>query len=492
MGYHPFVDDAAIYVAGVEKIVSPELFQQHAEYILPHLQHSMFSLGLGWLLRLTHASLLPSLFAAYVFSLWLTILACWRLSCLLFTRPRARWGATTLLAATMTLPVAGSAIFFMDPYLTARSYSTPVVLFALVYALERKPLRTTLCLLLAVLLHPLMGAYAVVYVAALWLIREQHWRVLIGLTLLAFAGTFLAGHLAVLQQASAGYRAAALSRSYFFLDRWEWYEVFGLFPPLVAAWLYCARRDFQLQCNCSNVSATSIYIGTSALLFSVFFVHTTGPLLLASMQPLRAFHLIYIIFFLLLGSVLGEFILPRRTVAWVLCFGAIGAIMLTVQLRTYPDLAHIEWPWSTPQNPWEQAFLWIRSNTPDNSFFALDPRYQSLPSESTLGFSAVAERSALPDWSKDGGVAAIYPQIAPEWFAEAQAENNWDQWSDEQRLQHLAPYHVDWVVLSTARPTQLPCPYQNALVRVCQLSTETAHLKKPPAAPVQLPPTQLP
>ncbi|HUZ05379.1 MAG TPA: hypothetical protein VMU62_08470, partial [Acidobacteriaceae bacterium] len=34
MGYHPFVDDAAIYVAGVEKIVSPALFQQHAEYIL--------------------------------------------------------------------------------------------------------------------------------------------------------------------------------------------------------------------------------------------------------------------------------------------------------------------------------------------------------------------------------------------------------------------------------------------------------------------------
>ncbi|HEX4022588.1 MAG TPA: hypothetical protein VHX63_15690 [Acidobacteriaceae bacterium] len=480
LGYHPFVDDAAIYVAGVEKIVSPSLFQQHSEYILPHLQHSLFSVGLGWIVRLTHAPLLPALFATYIFSLWLTLLACWRLSCQLFARSEARWGATTLLAVTMTLPVAGSALFFMDPYLTARSFSTPVILFALVFALQRRPLPTVLCLLLAVLLHPLMGAYAVAYVAVFWLIRDQRWRWLTGLTLLIFAGAFFVMHLAVLQHASAGYRAAALSRSYFFLNHWAWYEVFGLFPPLAAAWIFCARRNFSLNCNCSNVSATSVYVGAGAVVFSALFVHTSGPFQLASLQPLRAFHLIYLIFFLVLGSVLGQFLLRRHTVAWILCFGTVAAIMLTVQIRTYPDLAHVEWPWSTPQNPWEQAFLWIRGNTPDNSFFALDPRYQSLPHESTLGFRAAAERSALPDWSKDGGVAAIDPKIAPEWFAEATLEDHWSRWSDQERAQRLAPYHVDWVVLSTSRPTNLPCPYQNALVRVCQLSTETAQLKKTP------------
>ncbi|HUZ04060.1 MAG TPA: hypothetical protein VMU62_01790 [Acidobacteriaceae bacterium] len=158
-----------------------------------------------------------------------------------------------------------------------------------------------------------------------------------------------------------------------------------------------------------------------------------------------------------------------------------------MQERTYPALAHLEWPWTAPQNPWEQAFLWIRNNTPDNSLFALDPNYQSLPGESTVGFRAAAERSALPDWSKDGGIAAIYPQIAPEWFAEAQMESNWRHWSDQERRQHLAPYHVGWVVLSASLPTQLDCPYQNALVRVCQLPTDTIGAPEEVIARSQLP-----
>ncbi len=476
LGYHPFVDDAAIYVAGVEKIVSPALFQQHAEYILPHLQHSLFSVGMGWLIRLTHAPLLPAMFATYVFSLWLTVLACWRVSCQLFLRNESRWGATACLAATMTVPVAGSALTFVDPYLTARSFSTPIILFALVFALERKSVRTVLSLLLAVLLHPLMGGYAVVYVAVLWLIRDGRWKLLGGLTLAVFAGTLLATHAPALLHVSAGYRAATLSRSYFFLNRWKWYEIFGLFPPLVAAWIGCTVHPFTLHRKCSVVCATSLYVGISALLFSILFVHVSGPLMLASLQPLRIFHLIYLIFFLTLGSLLGRYILQRRVWAWALWFGAIGLTMLTVQLGTYPDLAHIEWPGVAPHNPWEQAFLWIRANTPDNALFALDPRYQALPEESTLGFRAMTERSALPDWSKDGGVAAIYPKIAPEWFADATVENPWNQWSDAQRLQALAPYHVNWVVLSAATPTALACPYQNAQVRVCQLPTETTSL----------------
>ena len=47
-GYHPYVDDAAIYVAGIEKVIHPSLFPLHAEYVLPHLKHSLFSFTLGW------------------------------------------------------------------------------------------------------------------------------------------------------------------------------------------------------------------------------------------------------------------------------------------------------------------------------------------------------------------------------------------------------------------------------------------------------------
>lgn len=478
LGYHPFVDDAAIYIAGVEKIVTPALFPQHSEYILPHLQHSLFSVGMGWLIRLTHAPLLPTLFATHILSLWLTLLACWQLSCRFFQRPESsqpsRWAATTLLAAAMTVPVAGTALTFMDPYLTARSFSTPVILFALVFAIDRKALLTGLCLLLATLLHPLMGAYAVAYIAAFWLLRARRGKVLFLLTAAIFAAAFVATHLSALQHVSQGYRVAVLSRSYFFLQHWEWYEIFGLFPPLVAAGFYCARHKFNLQNTNCAISAASLSTGVAALLFSILFVHPTGILFFASMQPLRAFHLLYLIFFLFLGGVLGRYLLQRRIAAWLLGFGALSALMLAVQLLTYPALSHVEWPWATAKNPWAQAFLWIRTQTPQNALFALDPRYQYLPEESTLGFRAMAERSALPDWSKDGGVAAIYPKIAPEWLTDAKAEDPWTQWSDAQRQQALAPYHVSWVVLSASQPTNLPCPYQNSLVQVCQLAPEPA------------------
>ncbi|MGA7708514.1 MAG: hypothetical protein WCD77_12055, partial [Acidobacteriaceae bacterium] len=119
-GYHPFVDDAAIYIAGIEKVIHPSLFPVHAEYVLPHLKHSLFSLALGWLVRGLHIPLRYALFTSYVASLWMMVFACWRLSQLLFSSSRGRAGAMLLMTATLTLPVAGSAIFILDPYLTAR------------------------------------------------------------------------------------------------------------------------------------------------------------------------------------------------------------------------------------------------------------------------------------------------------------------------------------------------------------------------------------
>ena len=473
LGYHPFTDDAAIYVAGVEKTVHPALFTQHTEYILPHLQHSLFSFATGWLIRLAHLPLLPSLFAAYVLSLWLTTLGSWRLSCRLFARTESRWAATTLLAVTLALPVAGTALTFVDPYLTARSFSTPVILFAIVAALDRKPLRTLLLILFAILLHPLMGVYGAVYLAVLWLVRDRQWKLLAAITMIIFAATLAATHTSLLRYSSPGYAAATLSRSYFFLSRWKWYEIFGLFPSLAAAWVGCLRCRPALLQNCGDVCAASLYTGLCAVLFSIAFVHPSGPLLLASLQPLRVFHLLYWLFFLMLGGMLAK-LLQHRAWAWILCFGTIAALMFTVQMSTYPSLAHLELPWVAPQNPWEQAFAWIRTNTPSGALFALDPHYQSLPQEDTVGFRAAAERSALPDWSKDGGIAAIYPQIADRWLIDARAQTGWQTWDDAQRMKILAPYHVDWVVLSATQPTSLSCPYQNSLVRVCQLGSSAS------------------
>lgn len=483
-GYHPYVDDAAIYLAGIEKVIHPSLFPVHAEYVLPHLKHSIFSLALGWLVRGLHIPLRYALFVSYVASLWMMIYACWRLSHQLFSAPRGRAGAMLLITATLTLPVAGSAIFILDPYLTARSFSTPLTLFAIAYALERRMLATTVCLAAAFILHPLMAAYAIGYVVALILVRAKRWRTLATAAAAVMLLGFVACHAGALLGASPAYRVATVSRDYFFLGKWEWFEIFGLFPPLVAAAIYLFRSNFRARSNYGLIAAVSLYVGALAILFAVCYTRTDNSFLLARLQVLRSFQIIYILFFLLLGSLLGQYVLGRRWWAWAGGFTAVAALMFAVQVSLYPALKHLEWPWARSHNPWAQAFLWIRSNTPPDAYFALDPYYQQQPQEDTLGFRAMTERSVMPDWSKDGGVAAIDPALAQQWWNQVTQTKDFSHWNDFRRIQTLAPYGVNWIVLPASMPSQFACPYQNAAVRVCHLPADIAFLTKPSSSAV--------
>ncbi len=56
------------------------------------------------------------------------------------------------------------------------------------------------------------------------------------------------------------------------------------------------------------------------------------------------------------------------------------------------------------------------ANTPKDAMFALDAQYITKPGEDAESFRAIAERSALPDFSKDGGVVTNKPELAVEWL----------------------------------------------------------------------------
>ncbi len=92
-------------------------------------------------------------------------------------------------------------------------------------------------------------------------------------------------------------------------------------------------------------------------------------------EPMRYLHLLYLLFFLIAGGLLGRYVLDRKIYRWLLFFIPLGAGMFYAQRQMFPATAHLELPGAAPQNPWLQAFAWIRQNTPVDSLFALDPHY---------------------------------------------------------------------------------------------------------------------
>jgi hypothetical protein len=469
-GYHPLADDGAVYATGIKKLANPTLYQSDAVFATSPTRFSIFAHVLAPLL---HWSSLPVLLlVCYVASIFLFLLGARQIATRIFPDCRSSWGAVLLAACCFTLPVAGTSLSIMDPYATARSFSTPLGLFALAAVLDESWGESILWLGLAALLHPLMAAYTAIAMLTLALTQRKKWRAL-GLVFaigwLLSAIIFLCTHPA---DPSLPYNRAALSRSYFFLTSWQWYEYPGLVIPLLL--LAFAGFRIRLPWAARSLAMTATLIGSCALLISLCFVHRSGSLLLARLQVLRAFHLVYIAGVLLAGGMLGRLTRQHMRTIPVLYLLVSGALFAGQRL-TYPESNHVEWPGLKPRNLWREAFLWIRDNTPRDAIFALDNEYIESPGEDAQGFRATAERSAVADWFKDGGIAGNFPEAAALWWQGSTATAQLNQASDEQRLARLRPLGVTWTVLPVEVETGFPCPFTNARVRVCRLSGALLH-----------------
>ncbi|NYF80838.1 hypothetical protein [Granulicella arctica] len=490
-GYHPYAEDGGLYAAGIEHLLDPALFPHSAAFVEAHLRFSVFAPVTAALVRILHLSLPAVLLLLHLSSIWSTLFALWLLAARCYATRTARAGAVTLMAAWLTVPVAGTSLILMDPYVTARSISLPCTLFALVAVIDLMRARTPahriraaiLCasmLLLAAITHPLMAAYAFGDVLTLAILLSaskstRSWAI----TCLCSSAVVLAAALSALAPPeTAAYLQVAITRYYWFLSRWQWYELIGLAAPLaIVATTILSRRPPTLRLddagrasNRKALAAMAVITGTTAILVALTFAHENAPThLIARLQPLRIFQIVYIVMILVLGATLGERLLRRHLWRWLTLFSIFGGVLFYVQRSTYPSSAHIEWPSATPSNRWEQAFLWISHNTPKDALFALDANYISLPGEDAQSFRAIAQRSALPDYSKDGGEASITPSLTAAWSIGQTAQTALSTENDAARLDALHPLHVNWIVLQTRATTSFNCPYQNPLVKVCRL-----------------------
>lgn len=494
-GYHPYAEDGGVYMPEIKRMVDPSLYPHGSAFVVGHLPYSLFAPMIAGLARLTHWSVETVLFIAYLASFWMTLFSASLLASRCNRSREARCGAVALLAAWITLPIAGTSLMLMDPYVTARSIATPFALLALVGALdfmltlplgdsgtERGVKGVILCcvsLAVAAAMHPLMGAYAVGSVLLLAILMWPSPAVRIwGMGAVTFATiATAAGIVLSAPSESAVYKQIVMTRYYWFVGQWRWYEVFGLIAPLLilgfAAWRHRNATNAAQLGLVRMALAAGLLAGVTAILFARSAMDTHA---VARLQPLRIFQLVYIVMILQLGAAMAERLLRHKKWRWAITYSLLGMVMIAAERTTFSASKHIEIPQEMrassatgTSNLWEEAFVWIRGNTPKDAKFALNAHYISKPGEDAQGFRAIAERSVLPDFSKDGGVVTNKPELAQLWLQGQETQSMLDIESDSQRAAALEPLGVTWVILPRGTATHFSCSYMNAAIKVCRL-----------------------
>ena len=459
-GYHPWAEDAAIYLPGVEKLLNQKLFPFNAQFFESHARLTLFPELIAASIRITQLRPTFAFFLWHLTSIFLLLYACWELAAKCFHKELSRYTCVLSVAALLTLPIAGTALYIMDQYLNPRNLAAFACVLAVAKMVDKKYIATSLLLILGLSMHPLMGAFASCFCFLLF--HVDKYKIELG---------FIAGllPLGLLDPPGYAYHRVAVAHSYFYPLRWHWYEWCGVIGPILfLAWFGHLARLRRMD-NLALVCRTLVIY---QILFTIIALIISGPQrleMLVRLQPMRSLFLLYILVILFSGGLLCELALKDHWWRWIVLFLPLCAMMFYAQRALFPNSMHIEWPGVKQRNLWGQAFEWIQRNTPPDAVFALDPEYMNISGEDEISFRALAQRSTLADEGKDRGAVSMFPALADEWLRQVRAQRGWQsfQLQDFRRLQ--AEYGVGWVVLQQPALRDLRCPYQNQAVAVCTI-----------------------
>jgi hypothetical protein len=283
-----------------------------------------------------------------------------------------------------------------------------------------------------------------------------------------FAGILPGGF--PLTPARGPYREALYARDFFFLSNWAWYHWLGMLAPLgLLAWFWRGKMRGTTP-EFKRLSFALIPFGLLSILVAAVFASSHMLDMYARLQPLRCFQLITLVFMVLLGGVVGEYAAKGRNWALPAIFVPLAGGMFLVARSTYPHSPHIELPWQkTSCNDWVNTLFWIRENTPEEAVFAVDSRYFLDKGADVHGFRAISERSDLADYFKDGGVVAMFPNLADEWKQMSNATYGLNHFRAQDFTRLAGEYPVTWTVIHGLAPAGMDCPYQQRGYSVCRI-----------------------
>jgi hypothetical protein len=467
MGYHPGIEDDGVYLTAVKSDLNPSLYPHDSQFFRLQLQATMFDEWVADFVKVTHIPVATTALLLQFVSILLMIYGCWSIARVLFDNVRAQWAGVALIAAMLTLPVSGTALYLADQHLHPRNFASALVLIAVSRILRDKLWQAVPLLLVSFVLHPIMAALGISFCFFLTIAMLEPVHAWLRSLRDALASAVPLGW--IFESPTPVWRRALETRNYCFLYRWPWYEWLGALGPLFLFWLLwriALRRNETLLARFAlAVFSYGIFQQAVAMLV----LGTPALVRLTPMQPMRFLHLIYVFMTLIAGCLLGKYLLKCSTVRWAIFLVSINIGMYIPQRALFAASAHLELPGMPPSNPWLQSFAWIRMNTPADAYFAMDPYYLSAPGEDYHSFRALAERSQLADMVKDTAVVMQVPELSQDWESHVNATAGWQQFKlrDFERLK--TDFGADWVIVSLSQQEGLICSWHNQQLAVCQI-----------------------
>jgi len=352
-GYHPWSEDAETYLPGIEKVLHPQLFPVGAEYFQLHAHMTFFPQLIAWSVRLTHLPLSVILLFWQFASFFLFLTACWQLMRKLFPDSHACWAGVVLITALFTLPVAGTALYLMDPFLNPRNIIAFAQVYAVLRVIERKYIQAALFLAFSISIHPFMSAFAcsfclLLFVFDRWPARwstQSRSRVedaiqvagLVSPVVPASGNPFAK----LLSKPTEAYDQVAASHRYQFLARWTWYEILGAIAPVFLLYWFSALahsrgwRSLQILCRALALYGAIYFL--AGLIISV----PRRLEVLSLLQPMRSLYLLYVLMMLVGGGLIGEYLLRNHAWRWIALFLPLSCGMAYAQRALYPQSQHI-------------------------------------------------------------------------------------------------------------------------------------------------------
>lgn len=468
-GYHLGVEDGEIYVPAARKLLDPTLYPFANEFFFSHARLSLFSPIVALTGRVLHLPADWAIFVWFLAAIFAMLASCWMLAKACFCSERARWSAMLVMTAVLAMPATNTGLLLMDPYLTARSLSTPLTLFSLALFLDRRYVLASAGVIATALIHPQMAVYLLFLIVLIRLFGRTRLTLREPVPALASAIAILPAGLS-LAPATGPYREALYSRDYFFLYNWSWYHWIGLLAPLAILYFFWKADLKGTYQAFRRISFAMVPFGLVSIVVAAVFASSNRFEMYARFQPLRSFHLITLVFILLLAGVLGEYLGKRQVWIMPAVSVALAVGMFVVSRQTYPNSPHVEFPSNTSSNPWVNTLLWVRNNTPKDAVFAVDSRYFKEDVTDVHGFRAISARSALADYYKDSGVVSLFPDLADEWKQMSDSTYGLNHFTLDRFRSLKAEYpQVSWTVIHGTAPLGMECPYEQRGYSVCRL-----------------------